>query len=162
MTPSSERRDWFIIAEDSARLFPTASIQAIQYRLRHIPPGIEILQTGYRRTVRHREMKLLDLDTMQFIDEVVENKVMKSMGQKLFIATRRGVKLLLHRLLKGKQDYFDTCMCQLIRANVAFRDDRPMAGSRAHYSLVDGGKLLIEEMPAQGKLADELRAEILP
>ena len=53
-------------------------------------------------------------------------------------------------------------MCQLIRANVAFRDDRPMAGSRAHYSLVDGGKWLIEEMPAQGKLADELRAEILP
>ena len=53
-------------------------------------------------------------------------------------------------------------MCQLIRANVAIRDDRPMAGSKAHYSLVDGGKWQIEEMPKQGRLADELRAEILP
>ena len=82
------------------------------------------------------------------------------------MATRRGVKLLLHRLLKGEQDYFDTSMCQLIRANVAFRDDRPMAGSRAHYSLVDGGKWQHEEMPKQGlaniKLAEELQAEELP
>ena len=85
-------------------------------------------------------MKLLDLDTMQFVQEKEENKVIKIIGQKIFIATRRGVKLLLHRLLKGKQDYFDTSMCQLIRANVAIRDERPLAGSRAHYSLVDGGK----------------------
>ncbi len=62
-------------------------------------------------------MKLLDLDTMQFVQEKEENKVIKIIGQKLFIATRKGVKLLLHRLLKGKQDYFDTSMCQLIRAH---------------------------------------------
>ena len=107
-------------------------------------------------------MKLLDLDTMRFVQEKEENKVIKNIGQKLFIATRKGVKLLLHRLLKGKQDYFDTSMCQLIRANVAIRDDRPMAGSRAHYSLVDGGKWQKEEMPKQGQLVAELRAETLP
>ena len=162
MTPLSEHKDWFIIAEDSAKLFPTASIHAIQARLRNIPLGVEILQTGYRRTVRQTRMKLLDLDTMQFVKEKVENKVTKIIGQKLFVATRKGVKLLLHRLLKGEQDYFDTSMCQLIRANVAIRDDRPLAGSRAHYSLVDGGKWQIEEMPKQGQLAEELRAEVLP
>ena len=86
----------------------------------------------------------------------------KIIGQKIFVATCKGVKLLLHRLLKGEQDYFDTSMCQLIRANVAIRDDRPLAGSRAHYSLVYGGKWLIEEMPKQGHLAEELRAEVLP
>ena len=82
MTPLSEQKDWFIIAEDSAKLFPTASIQAIQDRLRSVPPGTEILQTGYRRTVRQMEMKLLDLNTMQFVKEAKENKVMKIIGQK--------------------------------------------------------------------------------
>ena len=158
----SEHKDWFIIAEDSAKLFPTASIHEIQARLRNIPLGVEILQTGYRRTVRPTKMKLLDLDTMQFVQEEVQNKVIKIIGQKLFIATRKGVKLLLHRLLKGEQDYFDTSMCQLIRANVAIRDERPLAGSRAHYSLVDGGKLQMEEIPKQGQLAAELMAEFLP
>ena len=158
MTPSSEHKDWFIIAEDSAKLFSTASISAIQSRLRSIPQGVEIMQTGYRRTTRPTKMKLLDLETMQVVQEEEENKVIKIIGQKLFIATRRGVKLLLHRLLKGKQDYFDTSMCQLIRAHVAIRDERPLAGSRAHYSLVDGGKWQMEEMPKQGQLA----AEVLP
>ena len=78
------------------------------------------------------------------------------------IASRKGVELLLHRLLKGEQDYFDTSMCQLIRANVAIRDERPLAGSRAHYSLVDGGKWQQEEMPRQGQLTAELVAKALP
>ena len=158
MTPLSEHKDWFIIAEDSAKLFPTASISAIQARLRNIPLGVEILQTGYRSTSRPTKMKLLDLDTMQFVQEKEENRVIKIIGQKLFVATRKGVKLLLHRLLKGKQDFFDTSMCQLIRVNVAIRDARPLAGSRAHYSLVDGGKWQMEEMPKQGQLAAELMA----
>ena len=36
-------------------------------------------------------------------------------------------------------------MGELIRANVAMRDPRPLAGSRMHYSLVDGGKWQAEE-----------------
>ena len=97
---------------------------------------------------------------MNFIHEENEKKVTKIVGQKLFVATRRGVKLLLHRLLKGEQDFFDISMCQLIRANVAMRDDN---------SLVDGGKWQLEEMPKQGlkvswniKLAKELQEEELP
>ena len=81
---------------------------------------------------------------------------------KLFVATRNGVKLLLHRLLKGVQEYFDTSMCQLIRANVAIRDDRPMAGSRAHYSLVDGGKWQAEDMPNQKVTLADSEEEKLP
>ena len=99
---------------------------------------------------------------MKFIQEETKRKVMKIVGQKLFVATRRGVKLLLHRLLKGEQDYFDTSMCQLIRANVAIRDDKPLAGSRAHYSLVDGGKWQCEEMPGQKVTFDDLQKEELP
>ena len=163
-TPLGKQQDWFIIAEDSAKLFPKASIEAIQARLRKIPPGIEILQTGYRKANRQKQMRLLDLSTMKFIHENTVTKVMKIIGQKLFVATRKGVKLLLHRLLKGEQDYFDTSMCQLIRANVAMRDEKPMAGSRAHYSLVDGGRWQREEMPKQGQIVTfaELQEEELP
>ena len=101
---------------------------------------------------------------MNFIREDTEKKVTKNVGQQLFVATRKGVKLLLHRLLKWEQDYFDTSMCQLIRANVAMRDAKPMAGSRAHYSLVDGGKWQREEMPQQGQKVTfaELQEEELP
>ena len=110
-------------------------------------------------------MKLLDLSTMLFKKEEKEHRITKIIGQKLLIATRRGINLLHQRLLKGKQDYFDTSMGELIRANVAMRDPRPLAGSRMHYSLVDGGKWQAEEMPRKGTekvtFAD-LQAEDLP
>ena len=161
-----EQQDWFIIAEDSAKLFPQASIEAIQSRLRKIPRGVEILQTGYRRCAEKKKpMQLLDLSTMRYRKEEHICKITKIIGQKLFIATRNGIRLLHHRLLKGKQDYFDTSMCELIRANVAIRDERPMAGSRRHYSLVDGGKWQKEEMPNQPKhkvTFTDLQEEILP
>ena len=163
---SNEQQDWFIIAEDSAKLFPQASIEAILSRLRRLPQGVEILQTGYRRCAdKLKAMELLDLSTMLYKQEEHKCKITKIIGRKLFIATRTGIKLLHHRLLKGKQDYFDTSMCELIRANVAIRDVRPLAGSREHYSLVDGGKWQKEEMPNQQKqrvTITDLQAEILP
>jgi len=144
-------REWFIIAEDSAKLLPGASIVQLQSRIREAPPNVEIIQTGYRRTTGLKDMQLLDLETMRYIDGQA-NRVTKIMGQKLFLATRRGIELLKSRLLKGTQDYFDVSMCDLIRANVAMRDILPLAGSRAHYSLVDGGKSLPEEIPSRGRL----------
>ena len=54
-------------------------------------------------------------------------------------------------------------MCELIRANVAIRDPRPIAGSRKHYSLVDGGKWQEEEMPIKRTVTiTDLQAEVLP
>ena len=167
---SNEQRDWFIIAEDSAKLFPQASIDEIQSRLRNLPQGVEILQTGYRRVADKRKaMKLLDLSTMLFKKEEKEHRITKNIGQKLFIATRVGIKYLHQRLLKGKQDFFDTSMGELIRANVAIRDPRPLAGSRMHYSLVDGGKWQAEEMPGKDRQTGtqkvtfaDLQAEELP
>ena len=160
---NSEQQDWFIIAEDSAKLFPQASIEAIQSRLRNIPRGVEILQTGYRRCAeKMKPMQLLDLSTMRYKKEEHKCKITKIIGQKLFIATRIGIRLLHHRLLKGKQEYFDTSMCELIRANMAIRDERPMAGSRGHYSLVDGGKWQAEEMPKPKVTFADLQEEILP
>ena len=161
---SNEQRDWFILAEDSAKLFPQANIEEIQSRLRSLPQGVEILQTGYRRCADKRKvMKLLDLSTMLYKKEERECKITKIIGQKFFIAPRMGIRLLHHRLLKGRQDYFDTSMCELIRVNVAIRDLRPLAGSRKHYSLVDGGKWQEEEMPNKRKVTiADLQAEILP
>ena len=60
-------------------------------------------------------------------------------------------------------------MGELIRANVAIRDPRPLAGSRMHYSLVDGGKWQAEEMPGKDRQTEtqkvtfaDLQAEELP
>ena len=44
--------------------------------------------------------------------------------------------------------YVDLCVAQLIGMNVGIRDSRPLAGSRTHFSLVDGGQMHSEEMPA--------------
>ena len=108
-------------------------------------------------------MKLLDLSTMLYKKEEHECKITKIIGQKFFIATRIGIQLLHQRLLKGQQTYFDTSMCELIRANVAIRDLRPLAGSRKHYSLVDGGKWQEEEMPIERTVTiTDLQAEVLP
>ena len=43
------QQDWFIIAEDSAKLSPIATLETIQIRLQSLPHGLEILQTGYCR-----------------------------------------------------------------------------------------------------------------
>ena len=144
---SCEQQDWFIIAEDSAKLSPSANIETIQLRLRNLPHGIEILQTGYCRCEdKLMAMKLLDLPTMQ---EEHECLITRIIGQKLFIATRMGIKLLHHRLLKGKQKDFDATMGELIRTKVAIGDARPLAGSRKHYSLTKREKWQIEEVPDQ-------------
>ena len=94
-------------------------------------------------------MKLLDLPTMLHKKEEHECVTTKNIGQKLFIATRMGIKLLHHRLLKGKQKDFDTTMGELIRTKVAIGDARPLAGSRKHYSLTKKEKWQSEEVPDQ-------------
>ena len=64
-----------------------------------------------------------------------------------FAATTRGVELLHRRLLEGPVDYFDTCMHELTLAGKVQRSEFP--GSRAHYSLVNGGQMLAGEIPGR-------------
>ena len=49
-------------------------------------------------------------------------------------------------VVKSQHRGFDKRMHELIRAGVAIRANVPLAGSRAHYSLVDGRKMQAEEM----------------
>ena len=95
---------------------------------------------------------------MRYIREEGETKVTKIVGQK----PRIGIRLLHHRLFKGKQKYFDTSMCELIRANVAIRDEKSMAGSRRHYLFVDRRKWQAEEMLKQKITFADLQEEDLP
>ena len=67
----------------------------------------------------------------------------------LFAATTKGVELLHRRLLEGPVDFFDTCMHELTLAGKVQRSEFPLAGSRAHYSLVNGGQMLAEEIPGR-------------
>ena len=94
--------------------------------------------------------KLLDLQTMQYIHEDRPSKVTRTVGRKNLMVTRRGAELLHRRLLMGEQTLFDIIICELVRANVAMRDSLPLAGSRAHYSFVEGGKPQGEEMATRG------------
>ena len=110
--PSCGQQNWFIIAEDSAKLSPQTNIETIQSKLRSLPQGIEILL----------------------------------IGEKFFTATRMGIKhlavLVHHRLLKGKQEDFNTSMGELISAKVAIGDARFLTGCRKQ-----GGKWQLEEVP---------------
>ena len=93
-------------------------------------------------------MKRLVLPTMPQKEESGD-MITKIIGQKLLIATRRGIKLLHHKLLKGKWSDFDTAMGELIRDKMAIGDAKPLAGSREHYSLTKEEKWQREELPDQ-------------
>ena len=54
-------------------------------------PDTEIVQLGFTRLVGRQQMLLLDLETMQPVPEPEISEVTKIMGQKMFMATRRGV-----------------------------------------------------------------------
>ena len=108
---------------------------------------MEILQLGYRKLTGLKLAQRLDLNTMKRQNPERAKKIMRVMGQKLFVATTNGVELLHRRLLRGPVDYFDTCMHELTLAGKVRRSEFPLAGSREHYSLVNGGRMLAEEIP---------------
>ena len=66
-----------------------------------------------------------------------------------FLRPPQGVEVLHRRLLEGPVDYFDTCMHELTLAGKVQRSEFPLAGSREHYSLVNGGQMLAEEIPGR-------------
>ena len=146
---------WWAFAEDSCKLityetqatYETHFLSLVMQSIALAPPGIEIIQLGYRKLTGRKHAAALHLDTMRRDDNAKHEKVMRVMGQKLFVATSKGVDLLHKRLLCGPIDYFDTCMTELTRSGVAMRTETPLAGSREHYSLVDGGRMASEEMP---------------
>jgi hypothetical protein len=142
-------KEWYLFAEDSAKTLKGASLDGIRDEMLQVTlrnPDIEIVQLGFRRLTGKKKMSLLNLTTMRHEKEDVRKSVVKIIGQKMFMATRRGVDLLHRRLLMGPDDYFDLCVAELVRAGVAMRSRIPIVGCRNHYSLVDGGKQQAEEM----------------
>ena len=103
-------QEWFILAEDSVKLFPGTNIKQFLERIRSVPDGVEILQTGYRKTSGNRPMKLLDLNTMRYMDDIRPQKMTRIIGQKLLLVTRKGAALIHRRLLMGHQTYYDNCI----------------------------------------------------
>ena len=151
---------WWAFAEDSCKLITYESqetlethfLSLVKQSIAKAPPGIEILQLGYRKLTGKKPAQFLHLDTMRRDNNPEKTKkVMRVMGQKIFIATSRGVDLLHQRLLCGPVDYFDTCMHELTYAGKVMRSEFPLAGSREHYSLVNGGEIIEEEMPERSR-----------
>ena len=149
--PADNEIFWWLFAEDSCKLIiyekKGTLLSLIRQAISRAPKGVEILQLGYRKLTGQKLAQSLDLETMQRQGPEKAKKIIRVMGQKLFVATTTGVKLLHHRLLRGPVDYFDTCMHELTLAGKVRRSEFPLAGSREHYSLVNGGKMLAEEIP---------------
>ena len=102
-------------------------------------------------------MRMADLDvqSMKYIGEGTK-KIIEVIRSKLLLMTRRGVDLVAKGLHHGPQSYY-AFASQLTRANVTMRVEQPLAGSRKHYSLKDGGKMQEKEMPTS-ELSRELAA----
>ena len=149
--PADNEFFWWIFAEDSCKPITYgkqgALLSLIRQAIARAPKGVEILQLGYRKLTGLKLAQRLDLNTMKRQDPERAKKIMRVMGQKIFVATTNGVELLHRRLLRGPVDYFDTCMHELTLAGKVQRSEFPLAGSREHYSLVNGGKMLAEEIP---------------
>ena len=152
-SPADNETFWWLFAEDSCKIIKYESqgtlLSLIRQAIYRAPKGIEILQLGYRKLTGKKLAKSLNLETMERHGPERSRKILRVMGQKLFAATTRGVELLHRRLLEGPVDYFDTCMHELTLAGKVQRSEFPLAGSRAHYSLVNGGQMLAEEIPGR-------------
>ena len=112
--------------------------------IKEAPVEAEIVQAGCRAFVKETTMRVLDLSTMQYIDE--GQHISRTVGQTLLFMTPKGAEILSKRLLRGPVAYFDHCIGQLQRRGVVHRTPMPAAGSREHYPLVLDGKMIAEEM----------------
>ena len=152
-SPADNETFWWLFAEDSCKIIKYESqgtlLSLIRQAIHRAPKGIEILQLGYRKLTGKKVAQCLNLETMERYGPERSRKIVRVMGQKLFVATTQGVELLHRRLLEGPVDYFDTCMHELTLAGKVQRSEFPLAGSREHYSLVNGGQVLAEEIPGR-------------
>jgi len=142
-------RSWYLLAEDSCKPFPHIRLHDLQQQLALAKPETEILQLGCRFIVtKGAKLHKLDLDTMQYDLSPPERVPRRTCGQKLLAVTPMGLHLLARRLLRGPAAYFDHCIGELQRNGVVETAAHPIAGSRAHFSLVLNGTPAMEEMPS--------------
>ncbi len=119
---------WFTFSEDSCKFFNHISMRDLMQILREAPVEAEIVQAGCRAFVKGAKMHLLDLDTMQYLDD--GEQITRTMGQKLLFMTLKGAEMLSRRMLKGPITYFDHCIGQLQRRGIVHRAPMTAAGSR--------------------------------
>ena len=142
-------KGWYAIFEDSAAPLPGTDIPAIMRETRQVEPGIEIIQMGYRfRITKGAKMSQFDLATKLSLHGT-DRLLKRTCGQKMLLASAKGVRMLKDRLLKGSPCYFDHCVGQLQATGVVKMAKHPICGSRAHFSLVSAknGKRMQAEMP---------------
>ena len=82
----------------------------------------------------------------------MQRKSCESWGKSYLLPPQMVLNCYIVAFFGGPVDYFDTCMHELTLAGKVLRSEFPLAGSREHYSLVNGGKILAEEIPERKKL----------
>ena len=60
---------WFTLSEDSCKFFRHISMRGLMQILREAPVAAETVQAGCRAFVKRAKMRLLDLDTMQYLGD---------------------------------------------------------------------------------------------
>ena len=130
---------WYVICEDSAMPLIRRNLISVQKAVTRVERGVEIIQAGYRFQVQkgHKSHKL-NLHTMTPTEEGTH--ITRACGQKMLIATYKGINLIKDRLLKGEAAFYDHCIADLQRSGIVHLMQKPICGSRHHFSLVSHNK----------------------
>ena len=61
-------KEWFLVTEDSCKLFQGIMAQNIHDKVQQIPNGMDIFPTGYKRLQgKGAKLRKLDLQTMKYL-----------------------------------------------------------------------------------------------
>ena len=137
---AENEKKWYVICEDSAVPLVGKNMASILRALTTADRGAEIIQAGYRFQVQKGfRSHELNLHTMELVPGTGMH-ISRACGQKMLLATYKGINLIKDRLLKGPPAYYDHCISELQRSKMVHLMHRPICGSRGHFSLVSAKK----------------------
>ena len=138
------------------------SMAAVHRATKDASEEVQIIQMGYCFQVQKAfKCSLLDLSSMRRIPGTATN-LLRTCGQKMLLATPKGLQLLRNRLLRGPPCFYDHCVGEMQRTGIVKMMNRPLCGSRRHFSLVTAGNCTcIQEELAVGSHGNKLPIELL-
>ena len=145
------KKRWYVICEDSAVPLEGKNMTSVLKAVTLADSRTEIIQAGFRfRLQKGFRSSILDLRTMTKVPDTGAH-ITRACGQKMLLATYKGVSLIKDRLLRGPPAYFDHCIAELQRSGLVHLMNRPICCSRRHFSLVSAkeGKWIQDELADQ-------------
>ena len=138
MDATTTDKQWYAIF-DSAVPLSEMNMTNVLKAAGSVSEEVQIIQMGYRCQVQKGfRCCQLNLHNMRRVPGTGMN-LQRAWGQKMLLATAKGIQYLRDRLLKGPPCFFDHCVGELQRTGVVKMMKRPLCGSRRHFSLATAG-----------------------